>query len=185
MNSVSKFLRPAPAYQEYAADLLADQRYRLMTLAERGLWDTLRKECWVNKKVPSSLPVLAKFLGQEQHVIRQALTENVLSFFQDVDGFLICPELIAYREVIEDRRKRQSIGGGIGGKKTQSNIRKDKANLQPKLKPLSGEEVNGGEKRGEELTNKGVIDGHKDWLNGYGDGKPVIGMSYLEQSRGI
>jgi len=66
MNLVSKFLRPAPAYQEYAADLLADQRYRLMTLAERGLWDTLRKECWVNNKVPSSLPVLAKLLSQDE-----------------------------------------------------------------------------------------------------------------------
>ena len=55
--------RAAPAYQEYASDILANRSYRAMTLAERGLWDTIRKECWVNGSVPSSKPELAKYLG--------------------------------------------------------------------------------------------------------------------------
>ena len=57
--------RPAPAYQEYASDILANRSYRAMTLAERGLWDTIRKECWVNGSVSSSKPELAKYLGQK------------------------------------------------------------------------------------------------------------------------
>lgn len=37
--------RDLPAYLEYASDILSNVNYRLMSLAERGLWDTMRKEC--------------------------------------------------------------------------------------------------------------------------------------------
>ena len=56
-------LRPAPAFQEYASDLLAKREFRMMTLAERGLLMTMRLECWVNKSVPSSKSELALMFG--------------------------------------------------------------------------------------------------------------------------
>jgi len=56
-------MRDAPAFQEYAAAMLANSRYRLMSLAERGLLDTLRRECWVNRGMPAKPATLAKMLG--------------------------------------------------------------------------------------------------------------------------
>jgi hypothetical protein len=159
------FLRPAPAYQEYASDVLADHRYRLMSLPERGLWDTLRKECWVNHKIPSDISDLHKFLGVDLQTLELALTERVLSFFIIEDGFLVCPELIAYRDVIEDRRQRQSLGGSNGGKRTQSNNRSFKANLQSKVKPLSRDESNRKDSSRGESSMEAEID--KEWVQDY------------------
>jgi hypothetical protein len=159
------FLRPAPAYQEYASDVLADQRYRLMSLAERGLWDTLRKECWVNHKIPSNVSDLAKFLGLDERTLNSLLTERLLSFFQIVDGCLVCPELIAYRDVVEDRRKRQSIGGATGGRRTQTNSRSLKASLEAKVKPLSRDESIRSEPIRGELSMKDEID--SEWVANY------------------
>ena len=50
---MSKQNRNAPAYQEYASDMLASVDYRMLTLAQRGLLWSLRLELWVNKKLPA------------------------------------------------------------------------------------------------------------------------------------
>ena len=44
--------RTPPAYQEYAASVIANGDYRVLSLAERGLLYTLKLECWVNHRVP-------------------------------------------------------------------------------------------------------------------------------------
>ena len=61
----SKKIRPAPAYQEYASDMLANAKYRMMSFSERGLLDTRRKECWVNHKIPKDPENLGRYLGFE------------------------------------------------------------------------------------------------------------------------
>lgn len=48
--------RDAPAYQEYAATILAQLSFRTMTLQERGLLYTMRLECWVNMRLPQNTP---------------------------------------------------------------------------------------------------------------------------------
>ena len=93
--------RDAPAYQEYAADVLANINWRLMSLAERGLWDTLRKECWVNRCVPNSPKALALLLNKPESEIAAALTPYVLAWFEEVDNYLTAPELEAYREKLK------------------------------------------------------------------------------------
>lgn len=55
--------RDAPAYQEYAAALLARLPFRTMTLQDRGLLYTMRLECWVNVRLPNDHNSLAKVLG--------------------------------------------------------------------------------------------------------------------------
>jgi len=55
--------RDAPAYQEYAAAILARLAFRTMTLQDRGLLFTMRLECWVNVRLPSEHNNLAKVLG--------------------------------------------------------------------------------------------------------------------------
>ena len=74
--------RKAPAFQEYAASMLAHKNFRTMTLAERGLLFTLRLECWENATVPSDTQELARYLGFHFDEIRSSFTEKVKSFFE-------------------------------------------------------------------------------------------------------
>jgi hypothetical protein len=103
-------MRSAPAYQEYAAAMLADARYRLMTLAERGLLDTLRRECWVNIGLPESPATLAKMLGFSPAEIAAALPA-IMPFFAAKDGLIVCPELEELRATYADRQERMANGG--------------------------------------------------------------------------
>lgn len=78
----SKKIRPAPAYQEYASDILANANYKMMSFAERGLLDTMRKECWVNHSIPSDKSELALYLRCPQEEIYTFLTNRVASFLK-------------------------------------------------------------------------------------------------------
>lgn len=190
MSTIKKLTRPAPAYQEYASDILANRFYRSLTLPERGLWDTIRKECWVNGSVPSSKTELAKYLGLPQDKLDEALTPNLMRWFKVHNGDLTCPELDAYRLEVEDRRQRMVDGGRSGGRKTQANRKvSPEATLKPMVKPLSRDEMSRDEKNGEGSSNKELpSEKHKDWIegfdNGFNDGKPPQFNEYKRQSRG-
>ena len=138
-------IRQAPAYQEYASDILADMRYRKMSLAERGIWDTLRKECWVNKSLPADIDELSKLLRVPSQELESALTENVRSFFLISNDHIVCPELDKYREQLEIQRQKKSTGGKLGGEVTQQKRRKSEAmleaTLKDDLKPLRRDEL--------------------------------------------
>jgi len=112
--------RKPPAYQEYAATILAELPFRKMSLEERGLFCTLRYECWVNIRMPSNHDELAKVLRLPVEEVDKLL-DAVMPFFALQDGFIICPELEDYRTHLEDRRKKQSQGGKIGSAITNRN----------------------------------------------------------------
>ena len=116
--------RNAPAYQEYAAAMLVNINYRLMTIAERGLLYSIRLECWENKLVPVSPDRLAKYIGCDVVEVKAALTENVKSFLSEKDGSFACPELDNYRQHLEDRKSKQSAGGKHGATISNRNIKK-------------------------------------------------------------
>ena len=182
----SKKIRPAPAYQEYASDMLANAKYRMMSLSERGLLDTMRKECWVNHKIPKNPEDLARYLGFELKEINQNLTEKVLGFFKEIDNELICSELEDYRQNQKERERKMSEGGRRGGKNTQDKIKSDKGTLQATIKPLrrdetSRNELSGGEIRllEGEITNTEI----DPWVVEY-EKAPAAGISYLKASRG-
>ncbi len=107
--------RKPPAFQEYAATFLASKDFRLMSLEERGLLMTMRFECWENLNIPSNNEELATYLGFRSNI---PLTSRVMSFFVKRDSVLICPELEDYRQHINERKAKQSIGGKKGAKKT-------------------------------------------------------------------
>ena len=102
--------RPAPAYQEYAAAMMASTPYRLLGLAERGLLYTMRLECWVNHGLPENPAALAKILGFDAAEVAAALPA-VMPFFRKENGFITCPELDDYRRHLEATRLKQSEGG--------------------------------------------------------------------------
>ncbi|MBA4382962.1 MAG: hypothetical protein C0406_10390 [Sideroxydans sp.] len=105
--------RNAPAYQEYAAAILAQLPFRTMTLQDRGLFFTMRLECWVNIRLPQNHADLAKVLGLPVAEIAESL-EAVMPFFESVDGYVISPELENYRAHLAERKSKQSQGGKIG-----------------------------------------------------------------------
>jgi hypothetical protein len=116
--------RRPPAYQEYAAEILAQIPFRSMSLQGRGLLFTLRLECWVNKQLPSDPETLAKVLGLPVDQVSGSLAE-VLPFFIIKGDFIVCPELENYREHLDYINKMKSEGGkNSAAKKTKEKVNK-------------------------------------------------------------
>ena len=105
--------RDAPAYQEYAATILAQLPFRTMTLQDRGLLYTMKLECWVNVRLPHNHSDLTKVLGLTVAEVAGSLA-SVMPFFEVVGGFIISPELENYRAHLEERKSKQSHGGKRG-----------------------------------------------------------------------
>jgi len=127
--------RKAPAYQEYAATMLASKHYRLMNLAEKGLLYAMRLECWENKDLPSKVDDLASYLGVQESEMNKAFTERVKAFFKIEGDKLTCPELDDYRQHLNDRRAKQSEGGKKGASKTNAKFN-DAGNSQASRESL-------------------------------------------------
>ncbi len=115
--------RKAPAYQEYAADILAQLPFRTISLQDRGLLWTMCMECWVNKQLPNNPEVIARALGLPLDEVVFSLP-SVMSFFNIVDDFIVCPELENYRAYIESRKQKQSQGGINSASKKAKDKRK-------------------------------------------------------------
>ncbi len=111
--------RTAPAYQEYAASMMARMEYRTLTLAQRGLLYSMRLECWVNQFLPESPEVLARILGFDPAEVSADLP-YVMAFFQIENGRITSPDLEGYRQRVEGIRERQAQGGKAGAAKTNS-----------------------------------------------------------------
>lgn len=110
--------RKAPAYQEYASDLLADERIRSMSLAERGLLCSMRWQCWHGDSVPADTVKLSRLVGATEEELSANLTSCVRSFFVEIqvngESRLQEPELAAYREQLEEKRQQQQHAGKLG-----------------------------------------------------------------------
>ena len=111
--------REAPAYQEYAAPMMAKIAYRTMTLQERGLFYSMRLECWVNERLPENPGLLSKVLGFSEQEVTDSLPA-VMPFFTVANGFILCPELEDYRKHLEAIKAKQSRGGKVGSALTNN-----------------------------------------------------------------
>jgi len=79
--------RKPPAYQEYAASVIASAEYRMLTLAARGLLYSLKLECWENRQVPREPTALSRFLGVPEEELRSTLPQIMFYFrIQGRDG---------------------------------------------------------------------------------------------------
>jgi len=109
--------RPAPAFQEYAADMLANEQVKEMSLGEAGLLFLMRLSSWVNGRVPKDPARLGKLLSQPADEVKQRLTEKVLAFFDPLPGqpeYLHAPELTNYKKQLADRHQERSRSGRRG-----------------------------------------------------------------------
>lgn len=108
---MAKYRGNAPAYQEYAVDMLGSRAFRVMSLAERGLLFTLRLEFWVNGSVPGDLGELAAVLGIPKPTLSDAMTDRVRGFMEaGTAGDLCFPDLENYRKLLASRREAMAKG---------------------------------------------------------------------------
>jgi hypothetical protein len=172
-------MRPPPSYQEYPSDLLANRHYALMSLSERGLFDIMRKQCWVNRSVPTNKSELAKIIGCDVTEVEDNLSPHVLHFFVEKDGEYISPELDDYRYNQEERRRKQIEGGKKGGISNQSNIRNNQGKLKHNLKHLRRDEQSGDDLKREEIeslesdvNNDSLSEDLRKWRDDYDQAEP-------------
>lgn len=121
--------RPPPAYQEYAASMLANISFRKMSLSARGLLYTLRLESWVETPLPSNSFDLSQLLHFEYQEVDQALKE-ILPFLNMNRDELRIPELDDYRQHLMERRDKQSAGGREGARRARANKSKTQKDVQ-------------------------------------------------------
>jgi len=155
--------RNLPAYLEYASDVLANTHYRLMSISEKGLWDLMRKECWVNYSLPSDPAALSKILNMSPEELQCCLTERVLYFFLIEDGQIFSPELENYRASVLLRRELQAKGGSKGGLKTQKTIRDERGHLEGNFKVLNRNEMQREEEK-RFSQKESELSEHKKWI---------------------
>jgi hypothetical protein len=117
--------REPPAYQEYAAPMLASRAFRLMNATQRGVLYSMKLECWINRTVPAEPGALAKILGIDAEDVVAALPA-VMPFFASVGDDIRCPELDKYRAHLDTRHSRQSQGGKTGAA-TRANAKREKS----------------------------------------------------------
>ena len=106
-----------PAFQFYPKDFLTDERVRLMSHTERGIYITLLCMCWLEGSLPSDVHNLAKLV--EVPIGRfQKLWDGHLSkcFRLTAEGRLSQKRLDKERAKQAEFRARQAENGRLGGR---------------------------------------------------------------------
>lgn len=182
--------RKPPAYMEYAASMLSNKHFRLMSLKERGLLYTLRLECWENIHVPATIHELTKYLGCEVNEIQEALTKNVMSFLLKNDSNITCPELDDYRQHLNEIRARQIAGGKYTAAIKKEGVNKSRkhtnsidsanhqANLQVSYQETSKSLVQQSTEKQSQTQSLEQSPNNNDWANDYDEADSVIQNSY-------
>jgi len=115
MSSLPKM----PAYQEYPADILNNEIFMQLSMAQRGLLWTLRMYCWKNETIPAGYTHLAKLVGITANESSKLFDEKMEKFFEyeinektgNMTGRMFNTDLEAYRrEKIAARLKRSASG---------------------------------------------------------------------------
>ena len=108
---------PAPCFQVYAANTLANISFRQSDLAARGLVYTLLCELWVNHRLPCNPAVLAKVLGLDAGEVAAALPAAMAFFYIDGED-IYSSQLKDYQQHLDEIRAKQQAGGTKGADAT-------------------------------------------------------------------
>lgn len=185
MPSTPRYREATPAYQEYAADMLANRCFRLMTLEQRGLLYTLRLECWVNGSVPGDPALLARMLAVDRDEVAPLIA--AIDPFMEAAGNaeLRFADLERYRREQMVRREKLKSGAAATNSKRRASMPSKSASAVQESpskspgvslgdalgdalgeSPLRGKERSGAELKGEASSGKDD-DQHKNWLKEY------------------
>ena len=170
--------RKPPAYQEYAASVIASAGYRMLTLTERGLLYTLKLECWENQQVPRDPSALSKYLGINAEELRAALPQ-IMFYFQIKGSSIVCPEVEDYRKHLAETRAKQASGGKKGAaiaNERRAQMAKDAAvntigvsqgSTTGSLDKSSPDKLSSNS-----VINKEVSNEHEEWIKDFDSTKP-------------
>lgn len=196
--TAKQYLRKPPAYPQYASDMLATENYRLMTLAERGLLDTLRNQCWVSGSIPDDLDQLSRLTGTDKDELTRHMTLRVRSFFEPSSSEsqrLVCPELVKERARMDEQRAERSRSGKKGAKAKWAKEKRGMAEpmAEPSARAVTSPEMSRAEKIRDELSRKEsprkdspVFEdpAHKEWAEDYERGEVSQAEKYRKASDG-
>ena len=141
-----------------------------MTPSERFVWVSIYLECWPNRALPANPVDLAKYLGYSVEEIKAGLTTRVLTFFKEVNGELISPELEEYRTTLEIRNLKKSAGGMEGAKRKREKASNGLGNAEgtPTGKPEGSLVQSKSKQTNQTQSLEGRIISIRDsWLNDY------------------
>lgn len=118
MSSLPKM----PAYQEYPADILNNEVFMRLSMAQRGLLWTLRMYCWKNESIPAGYKDIALLVGISEKAVNKLFDEKIHGFFElrlsdDIDKQnhrFINPDLEAYRKEKITARNKKAASGRLG-----------------------------------------------------------------------
>ena len=191
-------MKDVPYFPMYAANIIASRTYRLMSLAERGLWVTITMDCWINGGVPSNFKEMSKILGFSEEELKQYFSKYQTTFFHIENGQYISKELEEYRRGYLATREKQRLAGieSAQKKKDKQKQAKDIAadqgpppalpEGQPKgsLSYINSASIKSSFINSNQLTNKKLTDEqYESWMDD-ADDAPDITNDYLRASRG-
>lgn len=168
-------MKDVPYFQCYAANLIADKHFRMMSLLERGLWISILLDCWPNKGVPATPSKLAKYFGFDVDEIKGAMSDDLMTFFKIKDDVLYSPELDNERAKYLEQRQKQSIGGKFGATRKKSKAQNmgyvDEG--RPEGQPVTPLEGSLGHIKSSHINSNQLIDkevsnlSNSEWVNDY------------------
>jgi uncharacterized protein YdaU (DUF1376 family) len=112
----------APAFQFYPKDFLADERVRLMSMPERGVYITAICLCWSEGTLPADSQTLSRLMGMPVTAFRKLwpALEGCFRVSPRDASRLIHPRLERERQKQRAYRRRQADNGRKGGRPPQS-----------------------------------------------------------------
>lgn len=117
----------APAFQFYAADWLADENVRTMSLAERGAYIDLLAFCWREGSIPNDADRCARLLGCTPKEMRSAW-ETVRARFTDGEpGRLVSLRMEQQRAETDAYLNRAGNGGRAASENMTPEERSERA----------------------------------------------------------
>lgn len=121
--------RPAPWYRTFAADDLASSSWYGLTLAERGLLDSLARLTWIDGGAPDDLRLLALAARASEGDVCAALTDAVRAHLAPgpTPGTIAVAEIVRQRAEVAEARAKMAAGGRKGRAERVAN-----ANATPK-----------------------------------------------------
>ncbi|MBT8540142.1 hypothetical protein G6722_02155 [Polynucleobacter paneuropaeus] len=145
MSSLPKM----PAYQEYPADILNNEVFMQLSMAQRGLLWTLRMYCWKNETIPAGYQDVARLIGITDKESKKLFDELVRSFFDYVlderskepIARLFNKDLEEYRKEKIAARERRSKSGMMGAEAKWNKIVDDNAKTTVMAKEMSSNDT--------------------------------------------
>jgi hypothetical protein len=135
--------RRAPAFKIFASDDLANPLWFPLSIAERGMVDSIRRALWVapDGRIPRDPDALAVLIRCKASDVKRHLTRRVIDHFERCDDaqFLFDPELNRQREEAADFHAARAKGADKTNEKRRALSEAPSVTLSGALSvPLSG-----------------------------------------------